>query len=130
MPTPQEDYYKHVAVADLSAATSVTAFTGPCLVKAVYINNTLSAHSFLIRDNGIIRHQVPPSISAGTLYELFNTKIDTSLTLSFNASATGSITLIIYPLVDGTTIDELFIIDTLMGNGVKIITDTGKAITT
>lgn len=76
------------------ATDSTTVYTGPCYLKAVYVNTALSAHALLIVDGSTTIFTVPASTAAGTKIDFHGARFLTSLIVDPNDAATGNITVL------------------------------------
>ena len=94
---------KAVHIGDLSEATTVTVSDVACNLIAVYINETISAHTVDIQDNGTLLFKIPASAVEGTTYDFKRSRFNVNLECIMAAAATGSITVIIEPLAQAGT---------------------------
>ncbi len=85
------DEYKY-AIVDLSNNIT-TISTKPALVKGVYVNTVLSAHTVNIEDGIAAVIILEASISAGTVREWPSTQFKTSLIVNPDDASTGNITV-------------------------------------
>ena len=83
--------YKY-GVVDTSV-NSTTVSTKPALLKAVYVNTVLSAHTVVIKDDTTAVFTLPASSSAGDKFDFEDTRFETSLVVDPDDSSTGNITL-------------------------------------
>ena len=70
----------------------------PCVLRAVYVNETLSAHAISIKDNTTVIFKIPASSTGGTQFDFEDSKFNTNLKDSAASGFTGSISLIVSPL--------------------------------
>lgn len=94
---------KAVHIGSLSETTTENISTEPCNLMGVYINETTSAHEIEIQDNGTTVFKIPASAAEGTTYDFKRSRFNVNLECIMNASATGSITVIIEPLAQAGT---------------------------
>ena len=66
----------------------------PALVKGVYINTTLSAHTVVLKDDTTAVITIPASSRAGDAFDFDGTRFETSLVLDPDDSSTGNITIL------------------------------------
>lgn len=81
------------AVIDTSNNTT-TIILVPALVKGVYINTALSAHTVNIEDGTEASFVIPASAAAGNFYDFDATRFETSLIIDPDDSSTGNITVL------------------------------------
>lgn len=83
-------------VVDVSV-DSTTVHTGAAIVVGIVVNTVLSAHALPIKDGTTTVFTLPASAAAGTVYNLFNTRFNTSIVVDPDDVATGNITMIYMP---------------------------------
>lgn len=76
------------------ATNSTTVSANPAILKAVYVNTTLSNHACVIKDDTTAVFTIPAGSFAGDKYNFEETRFDTSLVVDPDDSATGNITCI------------------------------------
>ena len=79
-------------VVDTSNNTTTIA-TVPTLVRGVYINTTLSAHTVVLDDGANPVITIPASATAGNYYDIEGGRFLTSFIVDPDDSSTGSITV-------------------------------------
>lgn len=79
------------------ATDSTTVYTGAAIVVGLVVNTALSAHALPIKDGATTVFTVPASAAAGTIYNLHNTRFNTSIVIDPDNLATGNVTLIFKP---------------------------------
>lgn len=87
-------------VVDLAVDAGVT-IAGPVLLKGVYVNTVLSAHTVLFKDGATTVFTLQESLAAGsekTFGSRDGVEFLTSIVVTPNASSTGNITVIYRPL--------------------------------
>ena len=87
-------------VVDLSVDTGVT-IPGPVLLKGVYVNTALSAHTVAIKDGAATVYTLQASLAAGSEKNFGSrdgVEFLTSIVVTPNASSTGNITIAYRPL--------------------------------
>lgn len=80
---------------------STTVYAGPCLLRGASVAVATSAQVCLIKDNTTIVTAVPASAPVGTWVEFGDGRIESSLVVDPDDSATGYITVIYKPFHDG-----------------------------
>lgn len=86
------------AVVDTSD-NSTTVYSGKVLVRGVYVNTSLSAHTVILKNDSTAVFTIPSSTGAGTFIPFGDVSFDTSLVVDPDDSSTGSITVIYKPYV-------------------------------
>lgn len=81
------------AVVDTSD-NSTTIRTGAVIVRGVWINTVLSAHTVILKDGTTSIFTIPASAPAGTWIPLGDTVFNTSLVVDPDDSSTGNITVV------------------------------------
>jgi hypothetical protein len=79
------------------AVDSTEVVNRPALLRGIYINETLSAHDLLIKDNTTTVITIPAESASGTFVNFGDVRFETSLIVDPDNAATGSITLIYKP---------------------------------
>ena len=72
---------------------SVAISTRPTVVRGVYINTVLSAHTVVIKSVTTAIYTFPASSAAGTYFEFGDTTFANGLVVDPNDSSTGNITI-------------------------------------
>lgn len=86
-------------IINLASATPVTVFTGKVVIGRIWTLTALSAHAVPIADGSLTLWSIPASTAANTLFEhLRGIRCDTSLIITPNAAATGTIGIAFLPL--------------------------------
>ena len=79
----------------VDTSTNITTIINiPALVKGVYINTALSAHTVNIEDGTEATFVIPASAAAGNFYDWEGVRFETSLIVDPDDSSTGSITVL------------------------------------
>jgi hypothetical protein len=81
-----------------TSTDSTTVYNGPCILKGVYVNTGLSAHTVVMKDNTAAVCTIPASAAAGAMYTLPGIVCATSLVCDPDNNSTGSITVVYRPL--------------------------------
>lgn len=68
--------------------------SSPCIVRGVYVNTVLSAHTVVLKDNTTAKFTLPASLAAGTWVPMGDARFDTSLVVDPDDSSTGNITVV------------------------------------
>ena len=77
-----------------TSADVTTIINVPALVKGVYINTALSAHTVVIKDGTTGDDlTIPANAAAGNYYDWEATRFEESLIVDPNDSSTGSLTV-------------------------------------
>jgi len=87
-------------VVDLSVDAGVT-IPGPVLLKGVYVNTVMSAHTVLLKDGATTVFTLPASLAAGSERNFGSrdgVEFLTSIVVTPNVSSTGNITIAYRPL--------------------------------
>lgn len=82
---------------DTSTNGPTEIYGGKCIVRGVYINTTLSAHTVIIKDGTTAKFTIPASSVAGKVFDLLDAHFQTSLNIDPDDSSTGSITVVYAP---------------------------------
>jgi hypothetical protein len=82
--------YTVVDVAD----NSTTVYSGPCIVKAMWVQTVLSAHVCPILDGAVPINSFAASAAVGTEIDFHGVKFVTSLIVDPNDSGTGKIIVV------------------------------------
>lgn len=84
-------------VIDLSAGTSQTVRTGPCVLRGTYVNTALGGIApSLTQSNGLDAIIIPANAPAGSPFHHFDTTRD-GIIVTNTAGATGSIAIVWKP---------------------------------
>ena len=81
-----------------TSTNSTTVYNGPAILKGVYVNTGLSAHTVVMKDNATAVVTIPASAAAGSMYTFPGILCATSLVCDPDDSSTGSITVVYKPL--------------------------------
>jgi len=92
-----EFLYKLVDLSDNSTAV----YAGPCLLRGIHVVASLSAHDVVVDDDTTQIGGVPASAPIGSWFEFGDMRIETSLTVDPDDSATGTIAVVYKPFHDG-----------------------------
>lgn len=76
---------------------SQVIYNGPCVLKAIHINTTISAHAVDINNGGTGVFKIPASATQGTRFDFDETEFLTNLTIDPDNSATGIIVVVYKP---------------------------------
>lgn len=79
-------------VIDLST-DAPTVIPGPVILRGVYVTVVMSAHTVALSDNAVNKVIIPASTTANTSFNALGMKFATDLTITPNASSTGTITV-------------------------------------
>lgn len=77
-----------------TSVDSTTVSATPALLRGVYVNTVLSAHTVIIKDDTTAKFTLPASLPAGTYIPFADAAFRTSLVVDPDNSSTGNITLI------------------------------------
>lgn len=83
------------------ADNSTTVYSGPCLLRGVSVVTDISAQACPIKDNTTTKFSLPASATVGQWLECGDARIETSLVVDPDDSATGDITVVYKPYYDG-----------------------------
>ena len=83
------------------AADFTTIYSGPVLLRGIYVNTTLSAHVVPVRDNSVTIFSIPASTAAGTFINCMDVRMETNLQVDPDNVATGNITVVYKPNHEG-----------------------------
>lgn len=70
------------------------------IVRGVYVNTTLSAHTVVIKDGTTAMFTIPANAGAGSTFDLLDTQFS-SLNIDPDDSSTGNVTVIYAPEYSG-----------------------------
>jgi|TARA_R110000823_G_scaffold281365_1_gene399601 hypothetical protein len=87
------------SVQDTSTDGPTAIYASPCLLRGVYVNTALSAHTVIFKDNTTAVITLPASLAAGTYVPLGDIRIESSLNIDPNDSSTGNLTVVYKPFV-------------------------------
>lgn len=86
------------SVQDTSANGPTAICSGPALVRGVYVNTVLSAHTVILKDGTTSVITLPASLAAGSFIPLGDVFFRTSLNIDPDDSSTGNVTVIYKPI--------------------------------
>lgn len=76
-----------------TSTDSTTLSTRPAILRGVYVNTTLSAHTVVIKDNTTAAYTLPASLPAGTYIPFGDVTLHGGLVVDPDNDSTGSITV-------------------------------------
>lgn len=82
---------------DLSDDADVIVSALPCVVLGIYVNTVHSAHVVSLNDGSTTKLTLAASLAAGTNYNFYGARFDTSLVVSVDDSATGKLVIFWVP---------------------------------
>ena len=90
--------WKYAVIDTSTNSTTVTSV--PALVKGVYINTTLSAHTVVLKDDTTAVFTIPAEAGAGDAFDFGDegTRFETSLVCDPDDASTGNLTILYYDL--------------------------------
>lgn len=88
--------YDYLAVD--TSTDSTTVYAGPAVLKGVYVNTALSAHTVVMKDGSATVLTIPASAAAGDMFTFPGILCATSLVCDPDNSSTGNITVVYKPL--------------------------------
>jgi hypothetical protein len=86
-----------MSVIDLSG-NDATVITGPCLLLGIFVNIVMSAHAVTVGDDTTTKITLPASTAAGTNMNCYGAVFSSNITVTPNASSTGTITVFYRPI--------------------------------
>ena len=86
---------------DLDVNGIQNIYNGPCMLRGVFINTVMSAHSVAINDDTTLMYTLAADTKAGQWIEFGDTIFSTSLKLTANNSSTGKVRVCFIPITEG-----------------------------
>lgn len=88
---------------DLSGNDATVVCDGPALLVGIYVDVVLSAHTVTIGDSTTVKKTLPASQAVGSI-PCWYAEFDTNITVTPNASSTGTITVFYIPVTYSHTL--------------------------
>lgn len=87
-----------MTVIDLSGDAATVVSSVPAVLVGIYVNVVMSAHAVTVSSNAVTKITLPASTAAGVNMNCYGAIFGTDITITPNASSTGTITVFYRPL--------------------------------